>query len=280
MHNDEDYIASGVLEVYAAGGLTPAEQEEVEKRAATSPAIRAALDEACTAMAAYAQQHAVQPRPALRQKVLAQFETGFQAINTPVSQAEDTPSRPFVYSEEKEASPYKWMLAASITLFLLSGFLSYHFYTKWQQAEEKLALAVASEQRLASNFEAVSLQVQEQQEALAVLRNPEFKQVQLQGLESNPTAHMLVYWNQASQQVYIDLVNLPAPPPDKQYQLWALHNGTPIDAGMISHMGKEAQIQQMKNIGAAQAFAVTLEPVGGSPSPTLENLTVMGEIKS
>ena len=44
MHN-EDYIASGVLELYAAGALTAAERLEVERVAAESPEVRAALKE-------------------------------------------------------------------------------------------------------------------------------------------------------------------------------------------------------------------------------------------
>jgi anti-sigma-K factor RskA len=34
----------------------------------------------------------------------------------------------------------------------------------------------------------------------------------------------------------------------------------------------------MKSIGVAQTFAITLEPRGGSVSPTLEKLMVIGNI--
>jgi anti-sigma-K factor RskA len=34
----------------------------------------------------------------------------------------------------------------------------------------------------------------------------------------------------------------------------------------------------MKDIGQAQAFAITLEPAGGSASPTLNQMYVMGNI--
>jgi hypothetical protein len=35
---------------------------------------------------------------------------------------------------------------------------------------------------------------------------------------------------------------------------------------------------QMKNIAGAQAFAITLEPKGGSQNPTMEKMYVMGKI--
>lgn len=90
---------------------------------------------------------------------------------------------------------------------------------------------------------------------------------------------MMVYWNPDQQKVYVDAGQLPAPPAGKQYQLWALAGGQPVDAGMLQ-VNRQPGLQQMKPVGAAQAFAVTLEPEGGSASPTLEQLYVMGEVQS
>ncbi|MBD1396359.1 anti-sigma factor [Pontibacter sp. JH31] len=280
MHNEE-YIASGILELYAAGGLTPTEREDVERRAADSPDIRMALDEACEAMEGYANLYAVKPRPELKDRILQQFQSPEQAtdLGTPAGIAADNVRTLYPENSEK-TSAYKWMMAASIVLFLLSGVMSFHFYNKWQHAEERLAGVVASELQLAQNFQKTSLQLQNQEEVLAVLRNPDFQAVQLQGVEESPDARMVVYWNKQQAQVYVDQVALPKPPTGKQYQLWALADGKPIDAGMIDAASPAYALQQMKNITAAQAFAVTLEPIGGSQEPTLEQLTVIGNINS
>ncbi|WP_299700237.1 anti-sigma factor [uncultured Pontibacter sp.] len=267
MHN-EDYIASGKLELYAAGGLTEAEREEVERRAAASPEIRMALDEACAAMEAYAGLHAVSPRPALKNRIMQQLAV------------EEAPARTLYQEAVREPKAYRWMLAASLALAIISGILSFYFYNRWQQAEDRLAGVMASEQLLARNFHQTNLQLQQQEETLSILRNPDFQAVRLQGVESHPEARMTVYWNQRQQQVYVDQVALPAPPTGKQYQLWALADGKPIDAGMLEMIDGKAGLQQMKNIGAAQAFAVTLEPAGGSASPTLDELRVMGNVSS
>ena len=40
-----------------------------------------------------------------------------------------------------------------------------------------------------------------------------------------------------------------------------------------------ATVKEMKSIGAADAFAVTLEPTGGSVNPTLTEMVVMGGTK-
>lgn len=277
MHNEE-YIASGILELYAAGGLTQTEQEEVEFRAATSPEVRLALDEACAAMESYAELYAVSPRAELKNRIMQQFVSPRQSEDTTTTR-EEIPVHTLPYPEESNSdSAYKWMFAASIVLFLISGWLSFHFYNKWQQAEQRLAGAIASEQLMARNYRTTSLQLHQQEKTLSILRNPAYKAVKLQGVETHPDANMMVYWNAQQQQVYVDQVALPAPPAGKQYQLWALKDGKPIDAGMIENSAGNAGIQQMKNISSAQAFAVTLEPIGGSKVPTLEQLTVMGNI--
>ncbi|NDK55563.1 anti-sigma factor [Pontibacter fetidus] len=278
MHN-EDYIASGVLELYAAGGLSLAEREEVERRAAASPEIRKALDEACMAMEEYAVLHAVQPRPELKNRILDQINASIPTHTSEPDTAHNNVTQ-LLYEEDKAASPYRWMFAASIVLFLLSGWMSFHFYTKWQQAEQKLATVTADQELLAQNFKNTSFQLQQQEQKLAILQDPAFKPVKLKGVEAHPDASLQVYWNPQQQQVYVNVVKLPAPPAGKQYQLWALKDGQPIDAGMIEISGNKGTMQQMKNIGAAQAFAVTLEPVGGSKVPTLEQLTVIGNVES
>jgi hypothetical protein len=50
---------------------------------------------------------------------------------------------------------------------------------------------------------------------------------------------------------------LPAPALGKQYQLWAIVDGKPVDAGIISLQKEIYKIQKMKSFGSAQAFAIT-----------------------
>ena len=84
-----------------------------------------------------------------------------------------------------------------------------------------------------------------------------------------------IYWNKNSHESYIDVLALPIPDEGKQYQLWALVGGKPIDAGVfeITLSG----IQRVKDIPAADAWAVTLDPKGGSVSPTLDQMYLLGK---
>ena len=67
---------------------------------------------------------------------------------------------------------------------------------------------------------------------------------------------------------------LPAAPADRQYQLWAMVNGKPVDMGIIS---KDSVFNAMKQVQNATAFAITLEPLGGKPAPTGDML-VLGSV--
>lgn len=66
--------------------------------------------------------------------------------------------------------------------------------------------------------------------------------------------------------------DLPAPPPDKEYQMWILPvTGSPISGGAFMpasfNQGRMC-IAKMPAGLACKSFAVTLEPVGGMPHPT------------
>ncbi|MFC7668646.1 anti-sigma factor [Hymenobacter humi] len=52
-----------------------------------------------------------------------------------------------------------------------------------------------------------------------------------------------------------------------------------MDAGMLMASTATGQgLQPMKDIASAQAFAMTVEPEGGSVNPTLSTMTVVGNI--
>ena len=73
--------------------------------------------------------------------------------------------------------------------------------------------------------------------------------------------------------------SLPTPASDKQYQLWAIVDGKPVDAGMLDTNPATMMMHVMKPIGGQPiAFAVTLEKMGGSPGPTMSEMYLMGKV--
>lgn len=59
---------------------------------------------------------------------------------------------------------------------------------------------------------------------------------------------------------------------DHVYQVWAMHDGVPRSVGVL---GRGAGMMYAKSISGADAFAVTVEPDGGSPAPTTDPVAQM-----
>jgi anti-sigma-K factor RskA len=85
-----------------------------------------------------------------------------------------------------------------------------------------------------------------------------------------------VFWNTKNKDVYVMVNKLPEPKTGKQYQLWAMVDGKPVDAGVLNPSC--SSVCKMKNIPKAEAFAITLEKEGGSPVPNLKAIYVMGNV--
>jgi anti-sigma-K factor RskA len=65
------------------------------------------------------------------------------------------------------------------------------------------------------------------------------------------------------------LADAPPPGPDRAYQLWLVPAGsvTPVSAGLLE-AGRSAATELIEGVRGRAAFAVSLEPAGGSPQPS------------
>ncbi|MDT7581032.1 MAG: hypothetical protein QOK35_2296 [Pseudonocardiales bacterium] len=63
------------------------------------------------------------------------------------------------------------------------------------------------------------------------------------------------------------LADAPAPGPDRAYQLWVLDGITPISVGLLP-AGQSQATELIEGVRGRGAFAVSLEPAGGSPAPS------------
>ena len=115
--------------------------------------------------------------------------------------------------------------------------------------------------------------------AISLMKNPLMTIVKMPGVPTSPAPSSLatVYWNTESKDVYLLVNQLPMPVPDKQYQLWAIVDGQPVDAGVFE-IEKNFSFVKLKTIPKAEAFAITLEKKGGSTTPNMNAMYVMGKV--
>jgi len=114
---------------------------------------------------------------------------------------------------------------------------------------------------------------------LEVLQDASFKFLKLNGTANTPQSQVTVAWSPAKKKVWIDMRSLKMPANDAghQYQLWALIGKKPVDLGVFDKTADSTDMKEMKSTAYADAFAVTLEPRGGSASPTMDKMMVIGK---
>ena len=113
-------------------------------------------------------------------------------------------------------------------------------------------------------------------DAMSAMADPATAKIVMNGTPDHPGMAATVYWNKSTESIYLHVDNMPATPADGQYQLWAIGKNGPVDAGVFD---PQTGMIRMKNAVDAQAFAVTLEKRGGSPTPTLSNMYVIGKVQ-
>ena len=164
-----------------------------------------------------------------------------------------------------------WLRQQFLSCLIGSIVLTYSYYNKYQSASRELQLAQQKidQQNQANLAMKTDINVMTDKNSLPVV---------LKGTPHAPDALAKIYWMKTTGDVYVDPSNLPGIPSGKQYQLWAIVDGKPVDAGMISTEKGIYHIQKMKSFGRAEAFAITLEKAGGSPTPTMDQMYVISKI--
>lgn len=279
----ENYISSGVLELYVLGTLTSTEMEEVRQYAAKYPRIAQEINAMEAAIEAYASIYRKKPPPNLLNKIIEAIEVIEALEDLETEKAEQAnsniktlPSTPVAAPSQIRPNIYRfWAVAASI-LLLCSILLNLHYCKELKQTSFKLATLEKEKLKVASEMNILQANYKESVATVAVLKDPANVIVKMANPDETKKDDLAtVYWNAENKNVYLHINNLPQPPAGKQYQLWALKDGKPIDAGIFDF---KDTIQSLKSIAAADAFAVTLEPLGGRPEPTLAKLQVIGNI--
>jgi anti-sigma-K factor RskA len=267
------YIESGILELYVLGDISPEEKLQVEAMVSKHPAIKAELVEIERSMESYALANAIEPSEHLRDKILNSLVTNLGDDSTFPTRKAPVKDNVIAMPAPKTGSFYKYAFAACLALLIASSVVLINLYNRLQDANTQLVALNTSNQHFTKT-------VNYMDEQLSIYRDPAFKVIKLNGTPKHTKASMLVAFSPIKKEVMIDLADLNLPENDQahQYQLWALVNGKPVDLGVFDKTSSSDTVlmKQMKPIALAQAFAVTLEPRGGSVNPTMDQMMVIG----
>lgn len=263
--NIEAYISSGILEAYAFGDLTAQESAEVEKNLAQYPALREELAAIEATQESFLQKAAITPRGSVKAQL-------FRKIDGDASGTKVVP----LPRETVHGAFWQYAAAASIAVALVSTYLAFDYHARWKRSENSLGELIAQNQRVASEYNTVNQRLDKIERDIKVIDNPAFTRVIMKGTENAPEATAYVYWNESNHEVYVSIQNMRKLSQDNQYQLWAIINGKPVDAGVFDNI---AGLIKMKDVASGAAtFAVTIEPRGGKPAPSLETMQAAGNV--
>lgn len=274
MEDVKAYIESGVLELYVLGEVSHDEKVQVEAMALKHPAIKAELVEIERSMEHYAGEYAIEPPAELRNRVLNSVLTNLADDSTFRSKHQEVTDNVVFMPDSKSTNFYKYAFAACLALFLVSLVALVNVYNKLQVSVQQVVDLSTQNQHFSKT---VGLQSQQ----LMMFRDTAYKLIRLPGTAKDPSASMTLAWSPAKKKVMIDMGSLNLPVNDKQhqYQLWAIVAGKPVDLGVFDVKADlTAAVKVMNPVNAPQAFAVTLEPRGGSINPTMANLTLIAKI--
>jgi hypothetical protein len=252
--NVQEYISSGIVESYVLGLADEIERSEFEQMCLQYPEVLAARTAFELALENQAIENAIAPPADLKNKV---FDTIGESGKVVSMQS----------APVKKINRAKYAAAASVILLAGSLYYNYTLYNKNKNLQKNYNNTVAELNDVKKDIQTLT-------------ENPNVKMAAMGGLPASPASFATVYWDTASHDVWLLANNLPAPPSDKQYQLWALLDGKPIDLGLLDYNLKQKKLLvRMKNAKGAQAFAITLEKKGRSNVSSPEgDMYVLGKL--
>ncbi|MFY7653038.1 MAG: anti-sigma factor [Chitinophagaceae bacterium] len=275
--NVKEYIESGIIESYVLGFASEAEIQELLLLCNQYSEIQQAVEDFESALLQTATH---QPPTHLKNNIQALLQDSFVAepAENSFNIQENKPEIKEPLQQTKAPIIYwkQWAYAASI-LWIVSSSVAIFYFNKAQNAENSLLAYIAENKSLQANNFNYQTKWQQAQQQLQILAQPATKTINLQAVAQNATWQVTVFWNQQSADVYVLANNLPTINANEQYQLWAIKDGKPVDAGLLENCG--TQLCKLKNMdGSVAAFAITKEKKGGSPVPTLTQMVVLGKV--
>jgi anti-sigma-K factor RskA len=152
-----------------------------------------------------------------------------------------------------------------VILLGVSTVYNYSLYTKNKEQET----ALAAKNNLPTTLPAADF---------SVLKNPGITPVAMYGVGIHAICRCTMFWDKKTGKAYVMIHHLVKSGDKRDYQLWAMVDGKPVNVGLVNDEIRDRFIEVTNVPANATAFSVTLENAGGSNTPTVEETYLEGKL--
>jgi hypothetical protein len=255
----QELLASGLLESYALGMCSPDEERTVQQLLGKYPEARQELDQIEGALETYASSRSVPPPAWLKGRIMDN-----------IGQIQPSSAMPTA-SPRLLSNPAVWALTAAA---LVLGYFGYHQY---QQASTLRQSSQTFEQAARDCAAREQDLLRASKQDMAFVTDPGTKPVSVDLANPDDKGRFspaTVFFNPAQRRALINPAALPPAPAQRDYQLWVIvkDNPAPIPLNVLD-TGNMAIVAYPAD---AVAFAVSIEPKGGSPNGKPTEVILLG----
>ncbi|MCH4552407.1 anti-sigma factor [Aestuariibaculum lutulentum] len=260
------YIESGILELYVAGALSETQNKEVYNLMLQYPEIlQEVLDIEVAVIKLTASVSPVKINDNILKAIKAHLglnETDNKVVSLP---------------------RYNWISYTGWAASIILAFGLFWTITQNKQLQSDIQISKTQQELLETQISNANNSLEEANTLISVLRDNNITKIPLAGQGNFASTFANVYWDKANERIYLDAQGLPEPPEGKVYQVWSLTLSplTPTSLGTIDDfITDDNKIFEIENANASEAFGITLEPAGGSETPTMEFLYTLGVVNA
>lgn len=268
--NVKEYIESGILELYVAGLLSEEENLEVHQYVREYPEIREEIEQIEAAILELSRHS----------KPLGK-SPDFEAVRAVIEsrRGSDIPVR--TIADKRSGKSWITYTGWAASVILAGGLL--YMIQQNSGLKQQIQTEQGQVELLEQEINEARSSAENYQELLEKLRARDVRVIPLPGQGSFEQSFAKAYLDENSGEVLIDAAGLPEPPEGMVYQVWSLKLSplTPTSIGLLENFqADDNKIFALNALEGTEAFGITLEPAGGSETPTMEQLYTLGVINS
>ena len=247
------YIESGILELYVLGQLSPEEEKEVQEMQAKYIEIQREIHEISVGLEKYARLNAIKPPTHVAERIFENLPS--KSTSSSVKAADIIPPK----------AGLTWN--SLTTLFALLSVLGFSLYfilkTEYNRAVQKYE----SDKKACDS---IANQQQQQFALLNQINDPNNMIIDMTPTSDYAGISVYLHHNMVTKKNFLQLVKLPEITAGQSFQLWSLKDGA--DPIPLNIFVDKNTIIPVDFIDQTATYAITIEPKGGSRTPSLDKL--------